>query len=312
MHFRLIDPTASALFHVGGPEPTGPYYSHWIVDPAVAVLVILTTALWMAWVGPLNRRRPGYENRPVTAADVRWFLLGQVALLIALGPPIDDWSHYFFSFVHMIQHLMLMFVVVPCWIKGTPAWVYEPIVRTGVGRFFLTKLTRALPGFLLASLVIVLWHIPQFYNLTLENQFIHSLQHIFFVLCGFLFFWPIMSKVPESPQLSPPMKCLYLFLQTIPSGIVGATIVYAAPGLYPQYAEARVRPWGISVADDQTLGGLIMWVGMNTVFLVMLSIIFLRWSSAEEAKDRAAMRSGEFRQRIAPVPDPAALQHHGS
>jgi hypothetical protein len=32
-----------------------------------------------------------------------------------------------------------------------------------------------------------------------------------------------------------------------------------------------------------------MWVGMNTYFLVLLTIIFLRWARREERKDRDAM-----------------------
>jgi putative membrane protein len=229
-------------------------------------------------------------------------------LQVALGPPIDDWSHFFFASVHMLQHLLLMFVVVPCWIKGTPAWVFGPVVRNPVGRFLLTFVPRALPGFVLASMIIALWHVPVFYNATLENYLVHALQHAFFLVAGFLFFWPLMSTVKESPQLSPPMKCVYLFLQTIPAGIVGAMITYAAPPLYPHYADATIRPWGLSVADDQVLSGLLMWVGMNAVFLALISVIFLRWASDEDRKERGAVASGELRQRIAPVPEPQG--HH--
>lgn len=300
--------TSLPLFHIGGPEPTGFLYSHWMLEPMVAVTLIALTAAYLLVVGPLNRRRPGVENRPVTAAQIRWFLLGQLALLVSLGPPLDDWAYYYFSSAHMIQHLMLMFLVVPAWIKGTPPWVFDPIVRSRRGRFLLTAVPRVVPAFLLASLIIALWHVPLFYNATLNNELIHALQHIFFLIAGFLFFWPLMSTVKESPQLSPPVKSLYLFAQTIPSGIVGATIVYAAPPLYPHYANATIRPWGLSVADDQVLGGMFMWVGMNLVFLTMLSIIFLRWAGDEDRKERESVRSGRLRQRIAPVPEPQG--HH--
>lgn len=302
----MIHPISSAPFlHVGGPEPVGFPYTHWIIAPEVALLIIITTAAYFAVIGPLNRNRPGAENRPVSTAQIRWFLFGQVLLLISLGPPLDDWSYYFFSSAHMVQHLLLMFAVVPAWIKGTPPWVIQPVLKNPIGKFVFTKMPRALPGFLLASMIIALWHFPQFYNLTLENQFIHALQHMFFVFTGFLFFWPIMSQVPEAPQLSPMMKCVYLFLQTLPSGIVGAMILYAAPGLYPHYAEANQRPFGLSIAEDQVLGGAIMWVGMNTVFLAMITVIFLRYAAAEEAKDRAAMKTGKMNQHIAAVKDPS-------
>lgn len=290
------------LLHVGGPEPTGPLYSHWIIDPKAAVYVTVVTALYLAWVGPLNQRRPGAEHRPVTRGQVRWFLLGSLALLVALGPPLDDWSYFFFSSAHMLQHLMLMFVVVPCWLKGIPAWVYEPIVRRRWSRWLLTWAPRVVPGFVLASIIVGLWHVPEFYNLTLENPYVHYAQHQFFLLAGFLFFWPLMSPVSEAPQLSPPLKCLYLFLQTIPSGVVGSLITFAGPGLYPHYEQATVRPWGISLIVDQRIGGLLMWVGMNTAFLTMLTVIFLRWARDEDRKEELPA-SQRPRQRIAPVGD---------
>lgn len=81
-------------------------------------------------------------------------------------------------------------------------------------------------------------------------------------------------------------------------------IVYAGPGLYPHYEQAVQRPFGISVAEDQTLSGLIMWVGMNTVFLAMITVIFLRFAAEEEKKDEEAIRSGVAPTRIVPVKEP--------
>jgi putative copper resistance protein D len=119
---------------------------------------------------------------------------------------------------------------------------------------------------------------------------LHTTQHLFFLLAGFLFYWPLMSTRPESPQLSPPLKCLYLFVQTIPAGIIGALITYARPGLYPHYEQATVRPWGIGLKVDQEIAGLTMWIGMNTLFLGMLTVIFLRWAGREERADFDALR----------------------
>jgi cytochrome c oxidase assembly factor CtaG len=119
---------------------------------------------------------------------------------------------------------------------------------------------------------------------------------MFFLLAGFLFYWPLMSTRPETPQLSPPVKCVYLFLQTIPAGIIGALITYAGPGLYPHYEEASVRPWGIDLKTDQEIAGLIMWVGMNTLFLGLITVIFLRWAGREEKADFEVLRD-ESRQK---------------
>jgi cytochrome c oxidase assembly factor CtaG len=130
---------------------------------------------------------------------------------------------------------------------------------------------------------------PVAYNLALESEVAHATQHAFFIVAGVLIWWPVMSKVPEWPRLSPPMQALYLFLQAIPTGMIGALLTYAGP-LYPHYELASVRPWGIDLKTDQELAGLQMWVGMNVVFLVVCSVIFLRWAVREEQRDNDALR----------------------
>jgi putative membrane protein len=122
------------------------------------------------------------------------------------------------------------------------------------------------------------------------------MQHQFFLLAGFWIWWPVMSKVPEIGQLSPPVKCVYLFLQTLPGGIVGAFITYAQSILYTHYTQATQRPWGIGLKLDQEIAGLTMWVGTNVLFLLLISIIFLRWANQEESQDR---KSALARQREA-------------
>jgi putative membrane protein len=286
--------------HVGGPEPAGPVYTHWFLDPKVAVAIFGLTALYLLWVGPLSRRRPNPEQRPVTTREVVMFLLGSLAALVALGPPLDDWSHFYLSSAHMLQHLILILVSAPLWIAGTPAWVYRPLVGNRVTNWVFSHLTRPAPAFLIANLINAVWHLPVAYNIALDNELMHSLQHVCFVIAGVLLWWPLMSRVPEWPRLSPPMQAFYLFLSTIPTGIIGALLTYSGP-LYPHYAEASVRPWGIDLKTDQEIAGLQMWVGMNTVILVVVSVIFLRWAVRQEEEDHDVLRRRTRPQAAPPL-----------
>jgi cytochrome c oxidase assembly factor CtaG len=86
------------------------------------------------------------------------------------------------------------------------------------------------------------------------------------------------------------VKCIYLFLQTIPGGIVGAFITYAEGTLYSHYALASQRPWGIQIKTDQEIAGLMMWVGTNTLYLVLISVIFLRWAGKQEEEDERRLK----------------------
>lgn len=282
--------------HVGGPEPSGPMYTHWFLDPKTAAAIFAVTVLYLLWVGPLNRRRPGSDQRPVTRAEIVKFLLGSLTALIALGPPIDDWSYFFFSSAHMFQHLILILLSTPLWIAGVPAWVYRPLVKNRVTNWVCSTLTHPVPAFLIANMLNAVWHLPVAYSLSLSSEFWHSVQHASFVLVGVMLWWPVMSKVPEWPRLTtPPLQALYLFLQCIPTGAIGALLTYAGP-LYPHYAEASVRPWGIDLRTDQELAGLLMWVGMNTVLLIVITVIFLRWAIREERQDRATLQAKAHRR----------------
>jgi putative membrane protein len=278
------------ILHVGGPEPTGGAYTHWILDPKIAAYLFVITGLYLAWVGPLNRRRPGAESRPVARREVFWFLTGTVTALIALGPPLDDWSHFFFVSAHMTQHLILMLITVPCWLAGIPAWVYRPIIEHRRWFAIARIVTKPVVSFLGSALITVIWHVPVLYDSALEHDLLHTLQHQFFILAGFWLWWPLMSKVPELPPLSAPVKCLYLFLQTLPGGIVGAFITYSEGILYPHYEKATQRPWGLGLKTDQEIAGLTMWVGTNMLFLVLITVIFINWASSEDARDREKLK----------------------
>lgn len=278
--------TTFPLLHVGGPEPTGPWFTHWELDPRIALFVFGVTALYLAWIGPLNRRRPGAERRQTTRGEIAYFLSGSVVALIALGPPLDDWSDYFLVSAHMAQHLLLMIAVAPLWLLGIPAWVYEPLTRNPTTRRIGDALTHWLVCAVVPAAVVVIWHVPYLYDAALNHPLIHALEHQCFLIAAFFLWWPLISKVPAWPRLAPPLQCLHLFAQTIPGGVVGAFLAYAEAGLYKPYLRASVRPWGLPLKTDQEIAGVLMWVGANMFFLVLISIIFLRWATREEAKDR--------------------------
>jgi putative membrane protein len=168
---------------------------------------------------------------------------------------------------------------------GLPAWLLEPLTRRPSVNRIGYLLTRAPVALVLPGLAFALWHVPSLYEAALDHELVHALEHQVFLLTGLLAWWPLVGPLPAWPRLSPPLQCLYLFGWTIPGGVVGSIITMGTPPLYPSYAEAP-RMWGIGVATDQEIAGLLMWVGTNTVYLLLITIIFFRWASAEEAKER--------------------------
>jgi putative membrane protein len=273
------------LLHGGTGYPHGALHSSWSFDPSVVIGVFGLIAAYIAWTGPLNRRRPGFEDRPVTGGQITAFVAGSLALLVALSPPIDDWADSYLLSVHMFQHLILLIVVAPLWLIGTPGWVLRPLTTRPAINLIGSTITRPVLAFVISNAIMVVWHVPSTFDAAVRSEPIHIVQHLCFLAAGILMWWPVLSPLPEWPRLNPLLQCLYLFAQGIPSGAIGAFITLAAPGVYDAYV-AVPRLWGISLSVDQQIAGVMMWVIENTIYLVIITIIFFKWAGREEQAAR--------------------------
>jgi cytochrome c oxidase assembly factor CtaG len=279
------------LLHTGSPEPTGWLHSNWRPQPTVVLGVLLLIGLYVYWTGSRNQDTDGRQIYPASTWQRILFVIGALTILVALGPPLDDWSDHFLLSAHMAQHLLLMMLAVPLLIAGTPPWLISRLISRGPARTVMYALTRPIAAFVISNLVIVFWHLPFAYNQILGSLPVHILAHLSFMAAAVLMWWPVMGRSPELPGLSPLVSCLYLFASTIPGGIVGAFITFAGPGLYDVYPDAP-RIWGIGVETDQQIAGLTMWVLTGTIYLGWMTVIFLRWASAEERADRNSPSPG--------------------
>lgn len=243
-------------------------------------------ALYVLWTGPLNRRRAGSEDRPVTGRQTAYFLCGCLAYFVALSPPLDDWADFYLLTAHMFQHMIILFVVAPLFLAGIPAWVLQPLANNRISNKIGWTLTRPVVAAVVSTVLIVLWHLPGAYDAALRHEPVHIAQHGAFLVAGLLAWWPVLGPLPAWPRIvSPPVRCLYLFLYSLPAGMVGIFITLSAPGFYPYYDDVA-RIFGIDLEMDQQLAGLMMWVGGSMIYLIWITVIFLTWASREEAADR--------------------------
>jgi putative membrane protein len=245
--------------------------------------ITLLVGAYLAAIGPF---RPRFRNADhVERVRVFAFLLGAFVMLFALVSPLDEIGDRYLFSVHMTQHLLLTLVAPPLMLIGTPGWMPRPLLRDPViwraARFF----TNPFVAFALFNINFLVWHLPPFYEATLQNDTIHILEHLLFIGTAFLNWWPILSPLPELPRLPAPAQILYLFAQALPATILGAFIVFAPIPLYPTYAAAP-NIFGIDPMNDQQFSGLIMWMPGGMVYLLALSIVWFLWIDREEHAER--------------------------
>lgn len=259
----------------------------WNLQPQLVVGLLGQISVYAALTGPLRRYFPG--SAPVEATQ-RWlFVLGWLALVVALISPIDTLAAYLLT-MHMLQHILLTLVGPPLLLLGTPRWLFRPLLRIPgvlpIGQF----LTGVVPCFLIFNTVFSLWHVPRFYEAALLNEPIHILEHASIFLTAGLLWWPVCSPLDELPTPQPLLQVVYLFVQTFPPTILGAILTFADQPIY-RYYERTQSLWGLTPIGDQALAGLIMWIPGSLLFFGILSVVFIRMLNRDGPDTRAVGRT---------------------
>lgn len=258
------------------------WLTQWNWEPSIVIGTALIIGLYLYAVGPLRKKYHLAEH--VKKAQVFSFLLGMFIIFLALVSPLDELGDSYLFSAHMLQHLCITIVGPPLLLIGIPGWLVDPLLRKPVIFRIAKVLTFPALAFFLYNFDFWLWHAPPLYNATLENQNIHILEHLTFIVFGVIYWWPVFSPSALLPRLSIGGQVLYLFLSGMPTVALGAGLTFLPPLYAPYLAAPRV--WGLSPAADQQLGGLIMWVPGNIVYIVIVSILFIRWMQGQEVKQR--------------------------
>ena len=256
--------------------------------------VIGIAALWALYEWRLRVHRTRAvtpeEGAGASRGQRTLFASGLLVMFLSLNGPLHDLSDYYLFSAHMVQHLALTLAVPPLLILGTPGWMLRPALRIPWVNGLARQVTGARTAFVIFNVVLAAWHLPPLYNLAMANHNVHIVEHLMFLVSATLMWWPLTSPLPELPRLAYPGQMLYCFLMTIPMSVVAFCIALADHLLYPAYGAAP-RIWGITPMMDQSLGGLIMWVPGSLFFVIVISVVFFKWSAADSDDSAGAQVS---------------------
>ena len=130
----------------------------------------------------------------------------------------------------------------------------------------------------------------------MRNELIHLVEHMSFFLGALLFWWPIIGPAPVRSALSYPQRLLYLLMVVTPSAVLAALVTLAGSSIYESY-DGTNEVWGLDPLSDQRIGGVIMWVPGNFVYLFAMTALFFKWYESEEQKTRSQRPRRRRRRR---------------
>ena len=170
----------------------------------------------------------------------------------------DIAEEYLYS-VHMVQHLLISFVVPPLMLMAVPEWLGRLIVVDGSrSARVIRRLVHPLVAGVVFNALQGLMHWGVVVELSVHSGPFHYSMHLLVFASALAMWTPVVGPLREL-QLSEPQKMVYLFAMSIVPTVPAAWLTFAEGSVYPVYDHAQ-RLWGISVTADQQVAGAVMKV----------------------------------------------------
>lgn len=241
-----------------------------------------------------RRLRPLVAPTAARATGSQWLMwyLGLGLMFVVSSWPFHDIGETALFSVHMIEHMVIVFLTAPLLLMGMPRWMADATIgRPAIARW-IRPLARPVPAFIGLNLALIAIHWPDAVAAMLTNSPAHFLIHAGLFATALLAWLPVRSPTPEIPRLRPPMQMMYLFLHSLLPTVPASFLTFSSVPIYPIYGDASLA-WGISPLNDQTIAGIIMKLGGGLLLWTAIAVIWFRWVSEERQWDavEAELRS---------------------
>jgi putative copper resistance protein D len=261
---------------------------HLDIDPWLAVSLLAIAIVYLFAVWRLERR------------GVRWPVLRTVSFLVpGLGgvasvtmTGVSTYDGTLLS-VHMVQHMILSMIAPIFLALGAPVTLALRALPLRARRSLMAALhsrvakVLSFPLFAYGLFVATPFalYFTGLYRLTLENDTVHELVHLHFILVGCLFFWPLLGIDPLPGRWPYPGRALLMFLSTPFHTVLGLTIMQSTVLLGGDYYPSLHLGWADPAADQRLAGG-ILWAGGEVVSVTMLGVLVFQWMRQAEREAR--------------------------
>jgi putative membrane protein len=268
--------------------------NHWSFDPFLIIAIVV--AAWHEVGLGRQARRSSPERTRERRMRSFWFYGGLVVLLLSVESPVDYWSYDYF-FVHMVQHLLLMFAAPTMIVAGAP---WQPLLdglpwRAGraaiaeVPRGGWSRRLRAAGGWLLRpwvsvvifNLAMLFWHIPALLDLANNNPSVHLwLMDGSFFAAGVLFWLQFIPSPPFRMRMPPEGQAVALVGTNVAMWILAMSMSFLTQvswySVYDHIPGVTLAPFA-----SQQIGAGILWVCGDFWAIPALIVVIRRIINAD-------------------------------
>ena len=112
---------------------------------------------------------------------------------------------------------------------------------------------------LVSTAAVIGRHVPILFEMGLQSELWHGVEHASFFVAGLLFWWPVVQPWPSLARWPRWSVALYLFLASPPCEMLSAFLVFCDRVVYPHYLSSH-EAFSVSPLGDQERAGALMWI----------------------------------------------------
>ncbi|MFE4977092.1 cytochrome c oxidase assembly protein [Kitasatospora sp. NPDC056651] len=302
---------ASVLAY-GGPPPWrwSDLATSWTAEPVVLALSVLLAVWYLGAVRRVNRAGAGGSSGGGVSGDGRsgggsaggessgggfvgggrWqptrtaaFLGGLLLWIWCTCSGLGVYERILFT-DRAVQVVLLLMVVplllalgapVSLLAEAAPAARRERLLRALRSRPSKVLMFPAVSTALLMAPPWLLYFTP-WYEWSVSSGLGNVVLHLALVLLGLAYFWPRLQLDPVGHEYPHLVGLFITFAEVIFDAGLGIVLIYGGHLVAEHYYVALGRPWGPSLAQDQTWGGNAFWVLGDLVGLPFLAALVRR------------------------------------
>lgn len=260
-------------------------FSYWNLNLTDVIVLSLLCFLYLVTINFRLSKRSVY------------FVSAILLIIFCIASPLHYLGENCLFSAHMLSHVLLLLIAAPLLVAAIPA-------DNKFSKMFLvfSKKIHKVPliSWLVGVSIMWLWHIPYIFNRvvsmhgmqsdSLSMNIFMAIHLLSLLIAGIFFCLPIINPYKQY-RVSAISSVLYLSSACVFCSLLGLLITFAPAGTYTSYITNNgvngflsvIRSeWKISAAEDQQIGGLIMWVPCCFIYLSASMIILVKWFQKED------------------------------
>lgn len=274
-------------------------------SPWFLLFIIMGIALYLFLTIKMRHRFEGTES--LTRKQFILFLLSMILLYIVKGSPVDLMGHILFT-MHMVQMALLLLLVAPLLIMGIPNWMWKKVFDVKILAQIIGIFTKPVISIIIFVGMFSVYHIPIILDNVKLSAPLHTIFTMTLFLAAMLFWWPVINTLKGQPKLHGLKKIGYIILSAILITPACSLIIFVDVPVYETYqsGEAWLKAMALCVPagtlaglsglgisgpelftnmatlTDQQLGGILMKVIQEVIYVFVLGSIFIKWYKEEQ------------------------------